>query len=60
MTTDTQFADDMESLQFTGYGVKWYVHKRGRFNRQEGYFSRNIAEQIAHQKGAIVTPDFIE
>ena len=60
MMTDAQFADDMESLQFTGYGVKWYVHKRGRFSRKEGYYSRNIAEQIARQKCAIVTPDFTE
>ncbi|MFA7334868.1 MAG: hypothetical protein WC130_11340 [Kiritimatiellia bacterium] len=60
MMSDAQFADDMDSLQFAGHGVKWYVHKRGRFSRKEGYHSRNIAEQIARQKGAIVTPDFTE
>lgn len=56
--SDAQFKDEMESLQFSGHAVKWFVHAKNRFAKREGYFSRAIAESVAAGKGFIVTPDF--
>lgn len=57
--SNEQYKSDMESLQFSGHPIKWYVHGKNNFNKRQGYNSRGIAEQIAKQ-GEIVTPDFCD
>ncbi len=60
MQTDIQFADEMSSLQFMGYGVKWYAHRVNHFSKRLGFYSRRIAEIYAREHGLVVTPSFTE
>lgn len=55
---DAEFFDTMESLQFSGHAVKWFVHRKGHFSKREGFHSRAIATRIAAERGLEVTPDF--
>lgn len=56
--TDAEFFDTMESLQFSGHAVKWFVHRKGHFSKREGFNSRVIAAQVAAYRGLTMTPDF--
>lgn len=49
--SDAEFFDTMESLQFSGHAVKWFVHRKGHFSKREGFHSRAIAFQIAAERG---------
>lgn len=57
--SNAELFDTMETLQFSGHDVKWFVHRKGHFSKREGYYSRAIAEQIAAESGSVVTPDFV-
>ncbi len=57
--SDAEFFDTMESLQFSGHAVKWFVHRKGRFSKREGFNSRAFATRIAAERGLRVTPDFV-
>ena len=56
--SDAEFFDTMESLQFSGHAVKWFVHRNGHFSKRLGFHSRAIAAQIAAERGMTMTPDF--
>ena len=56
--SDAEFFDTMESLQFSGHAVKWFVHRKGHFSKREGFSSRAIAAQVAADRGLTMTPDF--
>ncbi len=56
--TDPQFKDQMESMQFAGHPVKWYVHRRDHFSKKRSFYSRHVAETVAASEGLQVTPDF--
>lgn len=53
--THSEYLDTCESLQFQGHVVKWYVHKKGHFNKHKGFFSRSIAESLVRE-GDVLTP----
>lgn len=56
--SNAEYNDMMESLQFAGHKVKWYVHPLNRFSKRVGFNSRAIAAIVARERGHYVTPDF--